>query len=318
MAGHQGSHAEFISVPACIVSQRPQSLSHVESASLPYAGLTAWAAIRTVGGLSRHTAPGKRCLVLGGSGGVGTVAVQLLRAWNADVTATCSSDAMELVSKLGASRVADYSSADFEQELLQGPRFDFILDCVGLERPMTHMLRRGSFATYVTVNSPLLKNTDDLGLVPGLATSACQALQFTLRVSTTLGHLLLWQSPFPEYLISTRGCTSCKENAFGVSLIGVRCPCICIFLEDSGCIIRCNVLTALLCLGCLPSLVQVHEGANHGRRNIWHISSMLRISVRTERRCCIFITTKIPLCIRKTTCLLKYCLGSSTKHYQGA
>lgn len=108
---------------------------------------------------------------------------------------------MELVSKLGANRVADYSSADFEQELLQGPRFDFILDCVGLERPMTHMLRRGSFATYVTVNSPLLKNTDDLGLVPGLATSACQALQFTLRELAD-GHSARWAffSPSGEAL----------------------------------------------------------------------------------------------------------------------
>ncbi|KAM7308285.1 reticulon-4-interacting protein 1 homolog, mitochondrial isoform X1 [Ixodes scapularis] len=124
-----------------------------------------------------------RCLILGGSGGIGTFAIQLLKAWNASVTTTCSSDAVELLSSLGADYVVDYTSPDFEQQLRQSPRFDFILDCVGTQkRPLaTELLRKGRLATCVTVVSPVLKNTDDLGLLPGLATSALQALQITVK-----------------------------------------------------------------------------------------------------------------------------------------
>lgn len=183
MAGHQGSHAEYIAASSNIISKKPKTLSHLESAAIPYAGLTAWAAIRTVGNVSRQTASNKRCLILGGSGGIGTFAIQLLKAWNASVTTTCSSDAVELLSSLGADYVVDYTSPDFEQQLLQSPRFDFILDCVGTQkRPLaTELLRKGRLATCVTVVSPVLKNTDDLGLLPGLATSALQALQITVK-----------------------------------------------------------------------------------------------------------------------------------------
>ncbi|CAN7945804.1 unnamed protein product [Ixodes pacificus] len=192
MAGHQGSHAEYIAASSNIISKKPKTLSHLESAAIPYAGLTAWAAIRTVGNVSRQTASNKRqaesrsphlCLILGGSGGIGTFAIQLLKAWNASVTTTCSSDAVELLSSLGADYVVDYTSPDFEQQLRQSPRFDFILDCVGTQkRPLaTELLRKGRLATYVTVVSPVLKNADDLGLLPGLATSALQALQITVK-----------------------------------------------------------------------------------------------------------------------------------------
>ncbi|XP_077486895.1 NAD(P)H oxidoreductase RTN4IP1, mitochondrial-like [Amblyomma americanum] len=184
MAGRQGSHAEYIVVPASIISRKPKTKDHLQCAALPYAGLTAWAAIRTVGNLSRYTTRSKRCLVLGASGGVGTFAVQLLKAWNGIVTATCSTGAAELVSKLGTDNVIDYTAPDYEAQLLQGPRFDFILDCVGTHQGSlspTKLLHRGRLSTYVTVVSPVLRNTDDFGLVPGAALSACQALQLTAK-----------------------------------------------------------------------------------------------------------------------------------------
>lgn len=183
LAGRQGSHAEYTTVPANIISKKPKKKSHVEAASLPYAGLTAWAGIRTVGMLSRHTTRNKRCLVLGASGGVGTFAVQLLKAWDGLVTATCSTSAVEMVSRLGADNVVDYTAPDFEAQLLNGPRFDFILDCVGAHQGLspTKLLHRGRLSTYVTVVSPVLRNTDDMGLLSGMALSACQAAQLTVK-----------------------------------------------------------------------------------------------------------------------------------------
>lgn len=183
MAGRQGSHAEYTTVPASIISKKPKKKSHVEAASLPYAGLTAWAGIRTVGNLSRLTTRNKRCLVLGASGGVGTFAVQLLKAWDGLVTATCSTSAVEMVSNLGADNVVDYTAPDFEAQLLNGPRFDFILDCVGSHQGLspTKLLHRGRLSTYVTVVSPVLRNTDEMGLLSGMALSACQAVQLTVK-----------------------------------------------------------------------------------------------------------------------------------------
>uniref|UniRef100_A0A131Z0N4 Zinc binding oxidoreductase n=1 Tax=Rhipicephalus appendiculatus TaxID=34631 RepID=A0A131Z0N4_RHIAP len=183
MAGRQGSHAEYITVPACIIAKKPKTKSHLESAALPYAALTAWAGIRTVGNLSRYTTQNKRCLVLGASGGVGSFAVQLLRAWNGSVTATCSTGAAEMVSKLGADTVVDYTAPDFEAQLLHGPRFDFILDCVGTHQGLspTKLLHKGRLSTYVTVVSPVLRNTDNMGIFSGMALSAYQALQVTVK-----------------------------------------------------------------------------------------------------------------------------------------
>lgn len=183
MAGHQGSHAEYIAVSSCIISLKPKTLPHLESATLPYAGLTAWAAIKTVGNLSRSNANRKRCLVIGGTGGIGTFAIQLLKSWNANVTATCRPDAIDLLSRLGADWPVDYTAPDFQDQLRASERFDFVLDCVGGQQHafVPELLRKGKFAPYVTVVSPVLKNTDERGLLPGIVLSACQAAQTTLK-----------------------------------------------------------------------------------------------------------------------------------------
>ena len=70
------------------VNLRPQNISRTEASSVLYAGLTAWSALWITGGLCyKTTIPmiNRRVLVLGGSGGVGTLAIQLLKAWNAQV-----------------------------------------------------------------------------------------------------------------------------------------------------------------------------------------------------------------------------------------
>lgn len=72
------------------VNPRPQNISSVEAASILYAGLTAWSALWYTGGLCYKTVMPvqryKKVLVLGGSGGVGSVAIQLLKAWNMEVS----------------------------------------------------------------------------------------------------------------------------------------------------------------------------------------------------------------------------------------
>lgn len=121
---HDGAAAEFVSLPQEAVVPRPVRLSHVESAALPLAALTAWQA------LSDHARiqPGERVFIQGGAGGVGSLAVQFAKALGADVTATASEEDEPLVKTLGADRVVPSVSA----ALSPGePRFDVLLNTFG-------------------------------------------------------------------------------------------------------------------------------------------------------------------------------------------
>ncbi|NXX97604.1 RT4I1 protein, partial [Centropus bengalensis] len=166
----QGTLSEFVVASGNEVSFKPKSLSHIEAASLPYVGLTAWAAVNQVGGLNQSNCGGKRVLILGASGGVGTFAVQLVKAWGAHVTAVCSHDASTLMKKLGADEVIDYRSGNLEEQLKALPLFDFILDNVGgsTEKWALNLLKKWSGATYVTLVTPFLINMDKLGVADGM------------------------------------------------------------------------------------------------------------------------------------------------------
>ena len=121
---HDGAAAEFVSLPQEAVVPRPVRLSHVESAALPLAALTAWQA------LSDHARlqPGERVFIQGGAGGVGSLAVQFAKALGAEVTATASEDDEPLVKTLGADRVVRSVAA----ALSPGePLFDVLLNTFG-------------------------------------------------------------------------------------------------------------------------------------------------------------------------------------------
>ncbi|XP_027457759.1 reticulon-4-interacting protein 1, mitochondrial isoform X2 [Zalophus californianus] len=156
--------------PGDEVSLKPKSLTHTQAASLPYVALTAWSAINKVGGLNDKNCTGKHVLILGASGGVGTFAIQVMKAWGANVTAVCSQDASELVRKLGADDVIDYKSGNVEEQLKSLKPFDFILDNVGgsTETWALNFLKKWSGATYVTLVTPFLLNMDRLGIADGM------------------------------------------------------------------------------------------------------------------------------------------------------
>lgn len=166
----QGTFSEFVVVSGNEVSHKPKSLTHTQAASLPYVALTAWSAINKVGGLNDKNCTGKRVLILGASGGVGTFAIQVMKAWGAHVTAVCSQDASELVRKLGADDVIDYKSGSVEEHLRSLKPFDFILDNVGgsTETWVLNFLKKWSGATYVTLVTPFLLNMDQLGIADGM------------------------------------------------------------------------------------------------------------------------------------------------------
>ena len=118
-----GAFAEYVVMPASKVAPKPGNLSFEEAACTPW-GVAALQGLRDAGGLQK----GQRVLINGASGGVGTWAVQIAKAFGAEVTAVCSTRNVERMRSLGADEVIDYTREDFT---LRGPRYDVVFDTVG-------------------------------------------------------------------------------------------------------------------------------------------------------------------------------------------
>jgi NADPH:quinone reductase-like Zn-dependent oxidoreductase len=118
-----GALAEYM-VASDALERKPANVSFDEAATLPVAGLTALQGLRDHGAVR----PGQTVLVNGGSGGVGTLAVQVARALGAQVHAVCSTHNVEQARALGATRVFDYAQTDFTRS---GERYDVLFDNAG-------------------------------------------------------------------------------------------------------------------------------------------------------------------------------------------
>ena len=119
-----GSIAEFARVHENELAIKPKNMSHIDAASVPLAGLTAWQALVTKGNINR----GDKVLIHAGSGGVGTLAIQIAKYFGAEVTTTTSSKNKDLVKSLGADLVIDYTTQSFENEL---SNYDLVIDAIG-------------------------------------------------------------------------------------------------------------------------------------------------------------------------------------------
>ncbi|MEO1549618.1 MAG: NADP-dependent oxidoreductase [Pseudomonadota bacterium] len=121
-----GAIAQVARLKADEMALKPDNISHVEAASVPLAGLTAWQALITKGNLKQ----GEKVLIHAGSGGVGTLAIQIAKHIGAHVATTCSPRNGDLVRDLGADVVIDYNTQAFEDELSD---YDMVLDMMGGE-----------------------------------------------------------------------------------------------------------------------------------------------------------------------------------------
>jgi NADPH:quinone reductase-like Zn-dependent oxidoreductase len=121
-----GAYAEFVAAPNRYFARKPASISHVQAAALPMAGLTAWQALAEVADVG----PGERVLVHAGAGGVGHLAVQIAKARGAHVIATASAAKHDFVRGLGADEVIDYGTVDFAEAAKD---MDVVLELIGGE-----------------------------------------------------------------------------------------------------------------------------------------------------------------------------------------
>ena len=145
-----GAFAEYVSVRHDLAIPKPPGVDFKEAASVGIAGLTALQALRDHG----HLEPGQRVLINGASGGVGTMAVQIAKAMGANVTAVCRTRNVEMVKRLGADAVIDYTSDSY---LESSNEFDLIVDNVGNNTFLTNRRLLKPRGRYVMVSGPKSK-----------------------------------------------------------------------------------------------------------------------------------------------------------------
>ena len=128
-----GSFAEYASTPADTLAPKPANLTFEQAAAIPTSAVAALQALRNAGGVKSR----QRVLLVGASGGVGLFAVQIAKAFGAEVTGVCSTTKVDLVRSLGADQVIDYTQEDFTQS---EQRYDLILD-MGGNRSLSQLKR---------------------------------------------------------------------------------------------------------------------------------------------------------------------------------
>lgn len=156
-----GCYAEYVAVRASEVAPRPTTVSHIEAASLPLTGITAWESIITVGQIDS----GQRVLIHAASGGVGCLAVQLAKWRGAHVIATTSASNRRMVESLGADEVIDYRSASFKEIVRH---VDLVFDTIGgqVQEDSWSVLKPGGILVSI-VSPPSAERANRYGVRSG-------------------------------------------------------------------------------------------------------------------------------------------------------
>jgi NADPH:quinone reductase-like Zn-dependent oxidoreductase len=128
-----GSFAEYARAREDKLLPKPANLSFEQAAAIPVSGYTALQGLRDAGKVKA----GQKVLIIGAAGGVGTFAVQIAKAFGAEVTGVCSTTKADLVRSIGADHVVDYTREDFAEGL---QKYDVILDTAG-NRPLARLRR---------------------------------------------------------------------------------------------------------------------------------------------------------------------------------
>ena len=155
--GRGGAYAEYVSVKKAI-ALKPVNVTFEEAASVPTAGITALQGLRDYGKIQ----PGQKVLINGASGGVGSFAIQIAKAYGAEVTAVCSTKNVEHARALGADHVFDYTKEDFTRS---GKKYDLLFNVNGSRSWSAYKRALKPNATFVLVGGPKTPLIGPLGLL---------------------------------------------------------------------------------------------------------------------------------------------------------
>lgn len=159
-----GGYAEYTCLPANdLIAIKPSNMTFEEAAAVPLGGLTALRFLKQ-GGIKA----GDHVMIYGASGSVGSFAVQIAKAFRAEVTAVCSTANIHMVTQLGADKTIDYTKEDFTKT---DSHFDIIFDAVG--KTSTSKCKRllKPRGKYVSVTGTPKSNSGDLLLLKDLIES---------------------------------------------------------------------------------------------------------------------------------------------------
>jgi len=156
----RGAYAEYACGPESKLVLKPAGVSFEAAAAVPVAGLTALQALREA-----RVQPGQTVLINGAGGGVGTFAVQIAKAFGAEVTAVCSTRNQEVARAIGASHVIDYTREDFTKS---GRRYDVIIAANGYHSIFAYKRALNPNGTYVVLGGAMLQMLQQVVLGPTL------------------------------------------------------------------------------------------------------------------------------------------------------
>jgi len=146
----RGTFAEYVCAKENMITLKPANLTFEQAAAVPLAAMTALQGLRDNGNIQ----PGQKVLINGASGGVGTFAVQIAKAFGAEVTAVCSTRNLDMVRSLGADHVIDYQKEDFTQNGLQ---YDLILAVNGYHPISDYLRALKPEGSYVVAGGSILQ-----------------------------------------------------------------------------------------------------------------------------------------------------------------
>jgi len=179
---------------------KPANLTFEQAAAIPVAGLTALQGLRDKG----QVQPGQKVLINGAAGGVGSFAVQMAKAFGAEVTAVCSTRNVDMVRSMGADQVIDYTQENF---IHSGQRFDLLFDAVGnhsLSAWRRVLTPTGAYVTIAGSPTYLLK-------VAMMSRFVSQRLVFFISAANKEDLVFL------QELMETRKVTPVIDRCYGLS-----------------------------------------------------------------------------------------------------
>lgn len=145
-----GAFAEYACATEAALALKPDNLAFEEAAAIPGAAMTALQALRDIGKVQ----PGQQVLINGASGGVGSYAVQIAKAFGAEVTAVCSIEKMDRIRPLGADRVIDYAQVNLDQNK---QTYDLIVDVAAYRSIFDYLPALKPKGTYVPVGGAIAR-----------------------------------------------------------------------------------------------------------------------------------------------------------------